>query len=53
MADETPGWLIIFLSGMVALQVGVSTLYCAIVHDDRQDAAARSVSLRGERVHDD
>lgn len=53
MADETPGWLIIFLSGRVALLVGVSTLYCAIVHDDRHDAAARTAALRGGRVHDD
>ncbi|KAE8820115.1 l-ascorbate oxidase-like protein [Hordeum vulgare] len=53
MADKTPGWLIIFLSGMVALLVGVSTLYCAIVHADHQDVAARTAALRGSRVHDD
>ena len=39
--------IIILMAGMLAALLGFSMLLCAMILDDRHDAAARAVALRG------
>ena len=53
MAEAVPDWYLILLCGGLAALLGVSMLWCAITLDDRQDAAARALALRGSDDHED
>jgi hypothetical protein len=47
MEDVLPGWFTILMSGAVAALLGFLLLLCAMILDDRRDATARVVALRG------
>ena len=53
MEDVLPGWFTILMSGAVAALLGFSLLLCVMILDDRRDAAARVVALRGGGDHED
>ena len=53
MAEVVPDWYVILVcEGLVAL-LGFSVLLCAMILDDRRDAAARVLPLRGGGDHVD
>ena len=53
MAEVMPDWCMILVCvGLVALP-GVSALLCAMILDDRRNAAARVLALRGGGDHED
>ena len=53
MAEVMPDWYVILLCGGLAAVLGLSVLLCAITLDDRRDAAARVLALRGGGDHED
>jgi hypothetical protein len=53
MAEAMPDWYAILLCGGLAALLGFSVLLCAIILDDRGDAAARVLALRGGGDHED
>jgi len=53
MAEVMPDWYVILLCGGLAALLGFSVLLCAITFDDRRDAAARVLALRGGDDHED
>ena len=53
MAGVMPDWCMILLCGGLAELLGFSVLLCAMILDDRRDAAARVFALRGGGDHDD
>ena len=53
MAEVMPDWYMILVCiGLATLQ-GFSVLLCAMILDDRRDAAARVLALRGGGDHVD
>ena len=53
MAEVMPDWYVILLCGGLAAVLGLSVLLCAIILDDRRDAAARELASRGGGDHED
>ena len=53
MAEAMPDWYVILLCGGLATLLGLSVLLCVMILDDRRDAAARVLVLRGGGDHDD
>ena len=49
MAEAMPDWYVVLVCGGLAVLLGVSVLLCAMILDDRRDAAARVLALRGWR----
>ena len=47
MEDVISELIRILMSGLLAALLGFSMLLCAMILDDRHDAAARAVALRG------
>ena len=47
MAEVMPDWYTILLCGGLAALLGFSVLLCVMILDDRRDAAARVLALRG------
>ena len=47
MAGAVPDWYVILVCGGLATVLGLSVLLCAMIFDDRRDAAARVLALRG------
>ena len=53
MAEVMPDWYTILMCGGLAALLGFSVLLCAMILDDRRDAAARVLALRGSGDHED
>jgi hypothetical protein len=53
MAEVMPDWFMILMCGGLAALLGFSVLLCAMILDDRRDAAARVLALRGSGDHGD
>ena len=53
MEDVAPDLVTILLVGILVVFVGFSLLLCAMILDDRSDAAARVVALRGHGGYED
>ena len=53
MAEAMPDWFAILICGGLATLLGLSVLLCAMILDDRRDAAARVLALRGGGDHDE
>ena len=53
MAEAVPDWYVILVCGGLAAVLGLSVLLCAMILDDRHDAAARVLALRGGGDHGD
>ena len=53
MAETVPDWYVILVCGGLAAVLGLSVLLCAMIFDDRRDAAARVLALRGDGDHGD
>ena len=53
MAEVMPDWYVILMCGGLAAWLGFSVLLCVMILDDRRDAAARVLVLRGGGDHDD
>ena len=53
MAEVVPDWYMILVCGGLAALLGFSVLLCAMILDDRRDAAARVLALRGGGDHED
>ena len=53
MAETVPDWYVILVWGGLAAVLGLSVLLCAMIFDDRRDAAARVLALRGGGDHVD
>ena len=53
MAEVMPDWYLILVCGGFAALLGFSVLLCAMILDDRRDAAARVLALRGGGDHVD
>ena len=53
MAEVMPDWYMILVCGGLATLLGFSVLLCVMILDDRRDAAARVLALRGGGDHDD
>jgi hypothetical protein len=53
MAEVMPDWFMILMCGGLAALLGFSVLLCAMILDDRRDAAARVLALRGGDDHED
>ena len=53
MAETVPDWYVILVCGGLAAVLGLSVLLCAMILDDRRDAAAQVLSLRGGGDHKD
>ena len=51
MAETVPDWYVILVCGGLAAVLGLSVLLCAMIYDDRRDAAARVLALRGGGGH--
>ena len=47
MAEAMLDWYVILMCGGLAALLGLSMLLCAMILDDRRDAAARVLALRG------
>ena len=47
MAEVMLDWYVVLLCGGLATLLGLSVLLCAMILDDRCDAAARVLALRG------
>ena len=47
MEDVSSELILILIVGLLAALLGFSMLLCAMILDDRHDAAARAVALRG------
>ena len=53
MAETVPDWYVILVCGGLAAVLGLSVLLCAMILDDRRDAAARVLALCGGGDHGD
>ena len=53
MAEVMPDWCMVLVSVGLAALLGVSVLLCAMILDDRCDAPARVLALRGGGDHED
>ena len=53
MAEAVPDWYVILMCGRLAALLGLSVLLCAMILDDRRDAAARVLALRGGGGHEE
>ena len=53
MAEVMPDWYVILMCGGLAALLGFSVLLCVMILDDRRDAAARVLALRGGGDHED
>ena len=53
MAEAVPDWYVILVCGGLAAVLGLSVLLCAMIYDDRCDATARKLALRGGGDHED
>ena len=53
MAEVMPDWYGVLVCGGLATLLGASVLLCAMILDDRHDAAARVLALRGGGDHED
>ena len=53
MAEAMPDWYVVLMCGGLATLLGFSVLLCAMILDDRRDAAARVLALRGGGDHED
>ena len=53
MAEAMPDWYVILVCGGLAAVLGLSVLLCAMILDDRCDAAARVLALRSGGAHGD
>ena len=53
MAEAMPYWYVVLMCGGLATLLGFSMLLCAMILDDRRDAAARVLALRGGGNHED
>ena len=53
MAGVMPDWYVILMCGGLAALLGFSVLLCAMILNDRRDAAARVLALRGGGDHED
>ena len=51
MAEVMPDWYVILMCGGLAALLGLSVLLCAMILDDRRDAATRVLALRGGGDH--
>ena len=51
MAEAMPDWYMILVCGGLAALLGLSVLLCAMILDDRRDAVARVLALRGGSDH--
>ena len=51
MVETVPDWYVILVCGGLAAVLGLSVLLCAMILDDRRDAAARVLALRGGGDH--
>ena len=47
MAEVMPDWCMVLVCVGLAALLGVSALLCSMILDDRRDAAARVLALRG------
>ena len=45
MDEAVPDWYVILVCGGLAAVLGLSVLLCAMILDDRRDAAARVLAL--------
>ena len=53
MVEVMPDWYVVLMCGGLATLLGFSVLLCAMILDDRRDAAARVLALRCGGDHDD
>ena len=53
MAEVMPDWYVVLMCRGLATLLGFSVLLCATILDDRRDAAARVLALRGGSDHED
>ena len=53
MAEVMPDWYVVLVCGGLAILLGLSVLLCAMILDDRRDAAARVLALRSGDDHED
>ena len=53
MAKTVPDWYVILVCGGLAAALGLSVLLCAMIYDDRHDAAARVLALCSGGDHGD
>ena len=53
MSEVMPDWCMILVCMGLAALLGVSVLLCAMILDDRRDAVARVLALRGGGDHED
>ena len=53
MAEVMPDWYVVLVCGGLTTLPGFSVLLCAMILDDRRDAAARVLALRGGGDHED
>ena len=53
MAEAMPDWFVILICGGLATLLGLSVLLCAMILDDRYDAAAQVLALRDGGDHEE
>ena len=53
MVEVVPDWYVILVCGGLAAVLGLSVLLCAMILDDRCDAAAQVLALRGGGDHEE
>ena len=53
MVETVPDWYVILVCGGLAAVLGLSVLPCAMILDDRHDAAARVLALHRGGDHED
>ena len=53
MAETVPDWYMILVCGGLPAVLGLFVLLCAMILDDRRDATARVLALRGGGDHKD
>lgn len=53
MAEAMPDWFAILVCGGLEKLLGLSVLLCAMILDDRRDAAAQVLALRGGDDHEE
>ena len=53
MAEAMPDWYVVLVCGGLATLLGFSVLLCAMILDDRRDAAVRVLALRDGGDHED
>ena len=53
MTEVMPDWYLILVCGGLAAVLGLPVLLCAMILDDRRDAAGRVLALCGGGDHED